>query len=297
MKVFTGTIIPKPSTKFFVAGILMLLFSQNIFAQPKPAYEIFTEDGKKVNYGKMLSKCSNAEVILFGEYHDNPISHWLEISLATDLSDRVPIALGAEMLEADDQMNVNKYLMGKLNRKALDSLVRLWPNYQTDYEPLVELAKLRKLKFIATNVPRRFASKVYKEGFESLDELSDEEKSWIAPLPIFYDANAPGYLKMHQEMGGHGGDNLPKAQAIKDATMAYFILENLNPNGSFLHFNGTYHSNNYDGIFAYLKRVKPYLKILTIATVEQKSVSKLEAENVKLADFIIVIDEKMTKTY
>ena len=33
---------------------------------------------------------------------------------------------------------------------------------------------------------------------------------------------------------GHGGENLPKSQAIKDATMAYFIHKNMKENTKFL---------------------------------------------------------------
>ena len=33
---------------------------------------------------------------------------------------------------------------------------------------------------------------VYKNGFESLDSLTAEEKEWIAPLPMKYDKNVTG---------------------------------------------------------------------------------------------------------
>ena len=83
----------------------------------------------------------------------------------------------------------------------------------------------------------------------------------------------------------------------KDATMAHFIIKNLQPNAVFLHYNGTYHSDNFEGISWYLKKSKPELKIITIATVEQKDISKLEKEHLNKADFILVIDEDATKTY
>jgi uncharacterized iron-regulated protein len=90
---------------------------------------------------------------------------------------------------------------------------------------------------------------------------------------------------------------MPKAQAIKDATMAYFILKNRTENSLFLHYNGSYHSNNFQGIYWYLKHENPALKIVTIATVSQKDITKLEKEYLMTADFIIVIDEDVTKTY
>jgi uncharacterized iron-regulated protein len=90
---------------------------------------------------------------------------------------------------------------------------------------------------------------------------------------------------------------MPKAQATKDATMAHFIVTNLQSDAVFIHYNGTFHSDNFDGINWYLKHYKPSIKIVTIATVEQADLSKLDKENLKKADFILVIDENVTKTY
>jgi hypothetical protein len=87
------------------------------------------------------------------------------------------------------------------------------------------------------------------------------------------------------------------AQASKDATMAYFILKHYTPGKTFIHYNGSYHSNNYEGIVWYLKQANPKLKILTIGTTEQSQLSTLEAETKGLADFILVTPEGMTKTY
>lgn len=283
--------------KYRLLAIVFLLNSLLLTAQDKPAYQIFDKNGKKVKYEKMLKGAAKAEVLFFGEFHDNPIIHWLQFEATRDLAKSNHLVLGAEMFEADNQSQLNDYLSGKINQKALDTVARLWNNYKTDYKPLVDLAKENKLSFIATNVPRKYASLVYKNGFGALDVLTDEEKRWMAPLPIAYDPNLPGYVKMLEMMGGHGGDNLPKAQAIKDATMSYFISKNLQPNTLFIHYNGSYHSDNYDGINWYLKKTNPNLNIVTIASVSQKEVSELEKENVGKADFIIVVDEDMTKTF
>jgi uncharacterized iron-regulated protein len=161
----------------------------------------------------------------------------------------------------------------------------------------VDFAKDKKIKFVATNVPRRNAKIVFRKGFEGLDALSDSEKKWIAPLPIAYDKNLPGYVKMLEMMGGHGGDNLPKAQAIKDATMAYFIEKNLEKGKQFIHYNGSYHSNNFEGIVWYLKQKIPNLKIVTINLVEQNNLKKLQEDNKNTANFVIVVPEDMAKSY
>jgi uncharacterized iron-regulated protein len=180
--------------------------------------------------------------------------------------------------------------------KYFKGQARLWPNDPTDYKPLLELAHDNKIPFIATNVPRRYASAVNKGGFEILDEFSDEAKKYFAPLPITYDENVACYKSMQEMMGAHGA-NIAKAQGLKDATMAYFIMENWKKGKTFLHFNGSYHSDNYEGIVWHLKQQYPKLKIMTITTVEQTKIDTIGSESQKKADFILVVDEDVTKTY
>ncbi|MEZ4999549.1 MAG: ChaN family lipoprotein [Bacteroidales bacterium] len=100
------------------------------------------------------------------------------------------------------------------------------------------------------------------------------------------------------EMGGeHVTENLPKAQAIKDATMAWSIYENWSEGKLFIHYNGSYHSSNMEGIIWYLNAYRPGLKIVTIETVSQEDISKLDDENIGVASFVIAIPANMTSTY
>ena len=281
----------------FVFSIVGFLFVCNIIAQDKKAYQFFDSKGKKVTYEKVLKASEKTDVVLFGEYHDNSLVHWLQLEFTKDLAKRKNLVLGAEMLEADNQEVVNRYLKGEINQKGLDTLARLWINYKTDYKPLVDFAKSKQIDFIATNIPRRYASLVFRKDLVALDSLSLQEKAWIAPLPIAFDINLPGYKSMMGMQGGHAGEKMPKAQAIKDATMAYFINKNRKENSVFIHYNGTYHSDNYEGINWYLKKLDDNIKIITIAMVEQKDLGKLESENNNKANFVLVIDEDMTKSY
>lgn len=280
-----------------ILSFLLLLTAFTASAQQKPAYQIYSSKGKKVSYGTMLKAIQDKDIVLFGELHNNPIAHWLQYEVTNDLSTKRKIVLGAEMLEADNQDELDAYLKGEIDKKALDTLARLWSNYKTDYAPLVDLAKDKKLPFIATNIPRRYAKLVHKNGFEILDTLSAEEKSWIAPLPIIFDSELPTYKEILNMMGDHGTPELVKAQAIKDATMAYFILKNFSNGNLFLHFNGAYHSNHYEGILWYLKLKESDLKYATVSTVSQDDINKLLKENRGLADFIICVDSDMTTTY
>jgi|694.fasta_scaffold60917_3 uncharacterized iron-regulated protein len=281
----------------FSTLLLTFLFATTSFGQDKQAYEIFDAKGTKTSYEKIIKTALKNKIVLFGEYHNNPIVHWLQYEFTKDLFAKKGLVLGAEMFETDNQNQLNDYLSGKINQKVLDSTARLWKNYKTDYKPLVDFAKDKKVSFIATNIPRKYASMVYKKGLEELQTISFEEKKLMAPLPIEFNGELPGYKDMLKMEGNHAGDKMPKAQAIKDATMAWFILKNLKENYIFIHYNGTYHSDNFEGISWYIKEHNPEVSIMTIATVEQKDVKDLEKENLGKADFIIVVDEDMTKTH
>lgn len=271
---------------------LGLLLTVGGWAQDKKAYVFFDKNGRRTSYKKLLRKSEKADIVLFGEYHNNPIAHWLELELLKDLQPKRPLVLGAEMLERDNQEALDRYLQGAIDQKGLDTLARLWKNYKTDYKPLVDFAKKYQLPFVATNIPRQYANLVYKKGIEALDTLASSEKQWIVRLPFAYDGSLSQYEKM-KKMSEHNTENLPLAQAIKDATMAESILAHLKPNSLFVHFNGSYHSDYYQGIGWYLRRERPDLRILTIATTSQAELKRLAKENYGQADFILAVDEDL----
>lgn len=282
--------------RVLLLAVFSFLTMQSI-GQDKPVYHIYNSEGQKVGYTSMIDELTGADIVLFGEEHNNAIAHWLQYEVTADLHKVRKLVLGAEMLEADNQDELNDYLKGNIDSKAFDTLARLWPNHDTDYAPLVDFALENKLKFIATNIPRRYANKVYKGGFEVLDSLTKEEKGWIAPLPIPFDSELPTYKKILEIMGEHGTPELVKAQAMKDATMGYFIVENRKKKELFIHYNGRYHSDHYEGIRWYLRQYSEDDNTLTISTVVQDDIETLEEENKGVADFIICVDSNMTTTY
>lgn len=276
--------------------IALISFS---FKGEKKSHEIFNSAGKVVSYDDILNAAKNADIVMFGELHDNPIDHWLQLQLTKDLYElkKQNLVLGAEMFESDDQVVLNEFLAGKITDKTFKDECKLWPNYATDYKPLVFFAKKNALNFVATNIPRRYANMVYSKGLESLDSLSADAKKFIAPLPIKYDGNVKCYKDIFESAGGHGGENLPKSQAVKDATMSYFMLQNWSAGKTFLHYNGSYHSDNHEGIVWYLLQANPKLKVVVISATEQESIDKLDKESEGKGDFIICTPGDMTKTH
>lgn len=269
----------------------------------KPAYRLFTKEGKEISYGKMLQELKKADVVLFGEQHNDPIAHWMQLELAKDLHQAKPksFAVGAEMFEADVQLVLNEYLAGQAPEKNFEQESRPWPNYATDYRPIIRYAKEQNIPVIATNVPRRYAAMVSGGSLSALENVSADAKKYIAPLPITVDMELPGYKNMMAMFGSstHGNSksqNIVQAQALKDATMAHFILGQVQKGKQVLHLNGAYHSDNFEGIGWYLKQAKPNVQTRTITTVLQADLEGLSEEN-KKADFILVVPESMTRTF
>ncbi|KUY17285.1 iron-regulated protein [Elizabethkingia miricola] len=281
-----------------------VLCISGIKAQQFDAYKFYNKKGKAVKPEKIVKQLSDYDVVLFGELHNNSIVHWLQLKLTEALYQQKDkqLILGAEMFERDNQPQLDRYLSGQLDPKSMKDSVRLWNNYITDYKPLLDFAKAKNLKFIAGNIPRRYASQVAKQGLESLNTLDAKEKTYIAALPVKVTLDTPGYKEMKTMMGDHADDlkvmNFISAQAVKDATMAESIIKNSEPGKTFVHYNGNYHSKEYGGIYWYLKQRNPNLKIAVI--------SVFESENPKLAvpekdyiptDFNLIVPSDMTKTY
>ena len=363
--------ISKVST--FIIISIVSLYAPIINAQGtnsktnKPKYtsseqpmQLFDSKGKKITYKQWINTLKKEldpavpTIILFGELHDNPLVHWLQLQTTQDLYMISPnMALGAEMFETDQQLALNEYLkpsdtsaqktqtsvtpMGAMfgqdpHYTKLKNAIKLWPNFKTDYKPLVDFAKENDLPFIATNIPRKYANLVYRGGVKALDTLSVEQKNLCPPLPFPYDSTLTCYSDIFKATGGHGGQNLPMSQAIKDAAMAWNITQNLTPRlidslaskGTrvtttnaikitspqpriFIHYNGTYHSDNHQSIEWYLnsyaadqgKIANQPLKInvVTIGARTQDQVKTLDPENKNIADLIIVTVDNITKTH
>lgn len=308
--------------------LIVIALSTQLFSQEKasatysndfPAYVIYNDQGQQVTYSQMIESIKDTDVLLFGEQHNDPISHWMEISLLKTLhklkGDK--LVVGAEMWEADNQLIMDEMLVQKLvDGQSYVESSKLWPNFDTDYLPIIKFVKSNNLPFICTNIPRRYARIVYKHGIEYLDSLSPLAKTYMPPLPIHFDLTQPVYAKMssvfpsdeefeksqaqgvHSKgaMQGSKPSNLVKAQAIKDATMAHFILKNWEPGKFFYHFNGEFHSANHDSIEYYLKYYNAEVNVKTISVLKKEDLLDFDVKYSK-ANFNIVVQADMTLTY
>ena len=279
--------------------------AQPSYLSDKPAFVIYNKSGKQVSYSQMLNTLSGADVALFGEQHNDPISHWLELSLLKDLYKikGEKLILGSEVWEADQQLIMNEFLASKhMTMESYAESSRQWKNFVTDYQPILAFAKDKGIDVIATNVPRRYASMVSAQGIEVLDSLSDQAKAFLPTLPLhinledeYYEEVAEFFKKMSM-MKSTSVSNLVKAQALKDATMASNIVKYLKKGNSFFHFHGEFHSAKHSAIEYYIRYYNENLTVKTVSVISQEDVMKFSSSDSR-ADFNVVVPNDMSKSY
>ncbi|RZL12328.1 MAG: iron-regulated protein, partial [Hymenobacter sp.] len=123
--------------------LLWLLPLLSFTLADRPAYRLFAAQGQAADYDQMLAQLAQADVVLFGEQHNDPIAHWLELQVAKDLAKAKgpgQLVLGLEMFERDVQPLLAQYAAGTLPDTAFERQSRPWPNYATDYRPLLQFA-------------------------------------------------------------------------------------------------------------------------------------------------------------
>ena len=269
------------------------------------AYRLYNNSGEQISFETMIDSLGRAEVVFIGENHNCPISHWMELEITKALHGRWGdrLILGEEMMEADNQLILDEYLSGKISYDRFETEARLWPNYSTDYYPVVYYAKDNGIPFVATNVPRRYANAVNSGGLGVLGNFSEEARSYIAPLPIpfEYDTIAAdakfGIMQMLSQRTPEEMRYLAEAQALKDATMGWFIARNMKPDTRFVHINGTMHSNSGDGIIPYLLHYRPGTRIATVTSVREDEIDNLDPAYLDMADFYIVVPVDFPTSY
>jgi uncharacterized iron-regulated protein len=267
-------------------------------------YQFFDAEGNKTSYREMLEDLQTAEILFFGELHNDPIGHYFQTRLLKDLyaSKKDGLILGMEMFEADDQLKLDEYIQGLISQKSFETEARLWTNYSTDYKSIIEYAKENKIKVVGTNVPRRYASALYQNGFDMLQNLNQEQKKLMVPLPFPIDRSLSTYQPLDMANPMHGNANQKKylleSQALKDATMAHRIESYFEEGKTFLHINGSYHSDYREGIVHYLGLGSVKNKSIKIISVKkEKIIHTFNPENANLADYILQVAEDMNTSY
>ena len=301
----------------FIAILFCLGFVQNIKAQLSEAnYRIYSVKlGKEVTLNEIVEDMANADVLFFGEEHNDSVTHYLE-QKTYELMYRkfgAKTTLSMEMFTRDVQAVMDEYLQGSIREKHFIKDARVWSNYK-DYRPMVEFAKTNKLPIVCANAAGRYSNLAGRKGQKALMELPAASKLFFAPLP--YDTASGAYYNKLMGLSGHsttpdtgkkimpvmsmGGFSLVTAQSLWDATMAYSIAEHLKQHKGqkVMQVNGRFHSDEGFAAVTQLKKYRPKAIALVVSCGSDPAFPNIDWKKyLSQGDYIVITDPSVPKTY
>jgi len=303
----------------FLLTFIFFSFSSSAQLSEKN-YKIYSvKAGKEVTLEEIAADMKTAQVLFYGEEHNDSVTHYLENKMLITLQKTYgsSITLSMEMFDRDVQTVMNEYLNGDIREKYFTTDARVWKNYK-DYKPMIEFAKINKLDVVCANAPSRYTNIAGRKGEQGLMTLSAESKKFFAPLP--YDTAAGKYYEKLMNLTSHeatpapsnytskkisspmgmGAFNLVLGQSLWDATMAYSIAEYLkkHKDKKVFQVNGRFHSDEGFAIVSQLKKYSPKTKVLIISTGADESFPNINWNDFKTqGDYIIITDPNIPKTF
>lgn len=277
--------------------------NMTVFGQlNEETFRIFDSKGNPATFNKIIEEIGGKDAVFLGENHDDTVAHALQFAIfksaVEKYSENRPVALSLEMFERDVQLVLDEYLDDLITEKKFLDDSRPWGNYKTDYRPLVELAKAKKLSVVAANAPRRYVNMVSRLGRDSVNKIDADAQKWLAPLP-FGQSSKMYSEKFNALMGGHGSVNILDSQTLWDATMSDSVAKYLkkHKNSLVIHLNGAFHTESRLGTVEHLLNYRPKARVLVVTmryVDDFKTFDK--ATMTGLGDFVILTDSKQPRS-
>lgn len=268
---------------------------------------IYDSKGEPATIEQVMKSIGESDAVFLGEQHDDAVGHAMQAEIfrrvVADYSAQRKVALSLEMFERDVQVVVNEYLGGLITETQFLASSRPWGNYKTDYRPLVELAKEKKLDVVAANAPRRYVNMVSRGGRDTLNSLTKEAKAWIAPLP--YGEPSPVYAKKFKDLMGPspeaqmGIDKILASQSLWDATMSNSVAKYLehNKRSLVIHLNGGFHTESRLGTVEHLLKYRPKTRVLVITLRYEDDFKTFDKTSMTgIGDYVILTDGKQPRS-
>ena len=290
--------------------LLTLIFGLPVFSQTSDLaqhYTVFDGKGNQSSLAAIIKSLDISDAVFIGEQHDDSVGHAIEFQIFKQVVEQYAakrkVALSMEMFERDIQVVVDEYLNGLITEAQFLASSRPWGNYKTDYRPLVELAKDKKLPVIAANAPRRYVNMVSRGGRTTLNRLSKEAKSWLPPLPFGEPSDAYA-IKFKALMGPSpeaqmGIDKILASQSLWDAAMGNAVANYLKKNERALvvHLNGSFHTESHLGTFQHMLKYRPKTKALVVTMRYEDDFKTFDkTKHTDLGDFVILTDARQPRS-
>lgn len=241
-------------------------------------YQLRSPHNQPITLQEFVRDIKDADVVLVGEWHSHAGIHRFQTDLLQAMFQQSPqLALSMEQFTRENQIVVDHYLAGYIGEQTLIELANAWPNYESDYRPLVEFAKAQKLDIIAANAPKDIVRCIGREGIGYIDRLPANERGWVADTISTQDSA----YKRHFMASMHHGDEQQNdkqfaAQVTWDETMAESIVRYLDqhPGNRVMHIAGKFHIENGLGTAAGILARVPHLKVVVVTPVSASEVAE-----------------------
>jgi uncharacterized iron-regulated protein len=257
---------------------------------------------EEIGWARSIERLADADAVFLGETHLDRLTHEAEFEFLRALSAARggQVALALEMFERDVQPVLDEYLAGRIPESDFLARSRPWPNYRTDYRPMIEFAKDNGIPVIASNLPADLRRKLAQGGADALAALTPAERALVPDTLI---ENPPEYWeRVEQATLGHGAlgmgggtDRLYDGQNLWDNTMADSVARSLaaDPARLVIHVNGGFHTAFWQGTAWQLQQRAPDARILTVGIETTSDLAAadpagLAPEN----DFLVVVEAR-----
>jgi uncharacterized iron-regulated protein len=245
---------------------------------------------------KIVASMENADVLVFGEEHNDSVAHSLELAILKHMSEKYGTSMTLEMLELDQQTILGEFLRGTLTENSFLSSGVFWKNMESDYLPLLQFCRRNSVPVFPANPPRRYVNLVARMGTKAYQMNEDGIRKFMPPLHTVQNNRNKKYEEKFQELmsSGHHGpsfmENYLLAQHIWDATMADSIARaHFETKRKVFHINGRFHSDHRLGVVHRLENFN--LKVVTISAFPAtKDLNREEAK--EISDFVILTDNQ-----
>ncbi|RLS52732.1 MAG: hypothetical protein DWH93_00675 [Planctomycetota bacterium] len=261
--------------------------------------------GERIDLDEAARRAARADVVLLGEYHDNPDAHAVQQALYARLLAREPrTALCLEMLERHEQPIVDAWVRGELTTDQLIDRTgsRTWsgqPNsWLAFYQPCLDLAREHGAAIVAANAPRQYVSRANREGYDGLLALPPDERE-LFDLPIAPDVGAYRHrlAELMQEMRGSDAavpddqvDRMLRSQRVWDATMGASVARALDASPRAVLLVGCFHSDFLGGTALELMARRPGTSVFVVAITEEDSEGLAAADRTR-GDIVVRVGD------
>lgn len=235
-------------------------------------YQLYTPQNQPLELSQWVAEAQQADVILIGEWHTHTGIHRFQTQALQQLitNSSHPVALSMEQFSRDAQPIVDEYLHGEIGEQTLIQQGQAWPNYESDYRPLIEVAKTSNIDVLAANAPKPIIRCIAQQGLSYLDKLDASTRHSVAAN---IDISDSAYKQKFMASMHHGEPsqhiNMYASQLTWDATMAETIVDYLeqHPHTKVLHIAGKFHTEGGLGTAAQINKLNPKLKVMIVTPV------------------------------